>query len=191
MKLRVAVALAATLILSACYPPVTKNPVGVTAGIRPDKALIGLWEGEGHDHKRSYFHFLPKSDGSIEVIIVEENPVDADVTIAMVTTATLGANRYMNARLVSNGVEPETDQPPGTVPVLYRIDAKGTLTLAMMDETATKAAIDAHKIKGTTGKGGTDDAVITADPKALDAFMRSAAAVALFETPFFTLHKVK
>ncbi|MEI9887066.1 MAG: hypothetical protein WDN08_11305 [Rhizomicrobium sp.] len=187
-----ALALAAALILSACYPPTTSHPVGTTAGLKSDPALSGLWVGKDADGKPGYFHFLPQSDGSITAVIVEggDKP-DADWMIATLTTATLGDKHYMNARLTSTNGKTEEGAPSGTVPVLYRIDAKGTLTLAMMDETPTKAAIKAGKIKGTPGQGDMGDAEITADPTALDGFFKSAAAASLFDKPFFTLHRVK
>ena len=77
------------------------------------------------------------------------------------------------------------------MPVLYRIDAKGRLTLSLMNEDGTKAAMRAGKIKGTIEKGEYGDAMITADPAALDKFLASPAAAALFAKPFFTLHKME
>ncbi|HEY0107613.1 MAG TPA: hypothetical protein VGB91_16140 [Rhizomicrobium sp.] len=185
-----AFALAAIFALAACYPPVTTHPVGTTAGLAPDPALTGLWKGTNSDGKPGYFHFLQQSDGTTVALIVEAGPKAEDWNVATLTTARLGANRVMNATLQWTNDKPET-APPGTVPVLYRIDARGTLTLALMDETAVKAAIAAGRIKGTVGTGEFGDAIITADPKALDALFASPGAVKLFAEPFFTLRKVE
>jgi hypothetical protein len=193
-KFHTTLALAAALILSACYPPTTSHPVGTTAGLKVDTALTGTWRGVADDGKPSYFHFLAPSDGTQSVIIAESGPKAEDWNYVTLTTAKLGANRFMNARMeIANG-KPESgdaEAPAGTVPVLYRIDAKGVMTLAMMDETAVKAAIRAGRIKGTIEKGEMGDAVITAEPAALDAFLATPAALALFAKPFFTVKKVE
>ncbi|HEY0303242.1 MAG TPA: hypothetical protein VGC36_17990, partial [Rhizomicrobium sp.] len=163
-----------------------------TAGLKSDPALSGVCVGTDADGKPGYFHFLPQGDGSITAVIVEDgSKPDAEWMIATLTTAALGDRHYMNARLTTTNGKAEEGAPAGTVPVLYRIDAKGTLTLAMMDEKATKDAIKAGKLKGTTGEGEMGDAVLTDDAAALDGFFKSAAAAGLFAKPFFTLRKVK
>jgi hypothetical protein len=191
-KFPTALALCLGLILSACYPPTTSHPVGTTAGLKVDAALTGTWRGVNDDGKPSYFHFLAPSDGTLSVIIAESGPKAEDWNYVTLTTAKLGANRFMNARMeISNGKPESADAPAGTVPVLYRIDAKGVMTLSMMDETAVKAAIRAGKIKGTIEKGEMGDAVITAEPAALDKFLATPAGLALFAKPFFTVKKVE
>lgn len=184
----------AALALAACYPPTTSHPIGMTTGLKPDPVLTGLWKGHPPDPKQAggYFHFLPQQDGSITVILVEsgEKP-DGEWNLITLTTGKTGANRFINARILSSNGKPETGAPSGTVPVLYRLDAKDRMTLYLMDETAVKGAITAGKIKGTIEKGSLGDAVITADPTELDAFMESPQALALFDKPFFILRKMK
>jgi hypothetical protein len=184
----------ALLALAACYPPVTSHPVGTTAGLKPDPVLVGLWKGAptNKDERSSYYHFLPQLDGTTRAVIVQggDKP-DADVILVKMTTAKLGAIRYMNATLVDSKGNPEEGSPAGTVPVLYKIDAKGVMTLCLMDEKAAKDAITAGKIKGTIEKGEYGDATITADPAALDKFLQSPAGLALFKKPFVTLHRME
>lgn len=192
--IRLAVATLAVVALAACYPPTTSHPIGTTAGLKPDPLLAGLWKGGPPEpgERGGYFHFLPQSDGSITAILVQAgDKPDGDWNLITLTTAKAGANRFMNARMLSSNGKPEDDAPAGTVPVLYRLDSKGRLTLYLMDETATKAAITAGKIKGRIEKGSMGDATITADPAALDAFMASPAARTLFVKPFFVLHKME
>jgi hypothetical protein len=184
-----AFALIAVLALAACYPPVTRTPVGTTAGLKPDMALAGTWKGVDSDGKPGYFHFLVQADGSMTAVIVASGPKAEDWNAATLTTARVGANRIMNARLLSSNGKNE-NAPPGTVPVLYRIDQKGTLTLAMMDEPAVKRAIADGKIKGTIEKGEFGDVTITGDAKTIDALFASPDIAHLFAKPFFTLHKV-
>jgi len=179
----------AVAVLTACYPPVTSRPVGTTVGLRPDPALRGDWKGVNESGEPGYFHFLFQSDGTITAVIVASGPKAEDWNVATLTTAKLGANRIMNARLVlSNGKE--ENAPAGTVPVLYRIDPHGTLTLALMDEAKVKRAIADGKINGEVEGGAAGDATIAGDAKALDSFFASPDAARLFDRPFFTLHKV-
>ncbi len=189
-RIKIVAALAAMLVLAACYPPTTSHPLGTTGGARPDPALSGTWKGINSDGKPFYLHLLPQSDGTLSAVLVESGPKAEDWNVVTATTATLGANRYMNARMLWTNGKPE-GAPPGTVPVLYRFDAKGALTFALMDEDAVKAAIAAGRIKGTVEKGQFGDAKITADPKALDAFFASPAVTKLFADPLFTVRKVE
>ncbi|MEI9989889.1 MAG: hypothetical protein WDM86_07605 [Rhizomicrobium sp.] len=189
-RIKLVLALAATLALSACYPPTTGHPLGTTAGIKPDPVLTGTWKGTNSDGKPFYLHLLQQSDGTLAAVIVESGPKAEDWNVVTATTATLGANRYMNARLLWTNGKPE-NAPAGTVPVLYRLDAKGVLTFSLMDEDAVKAAIAAGKIKGTVEKGQWGDVTITADPKALDAYFAAPGAAKLFLQPFFTVRKVE
>jgi hypothetical protein len=189
-RIALALALAAALALSACYDTTT-HPLGTTAGIKRDPALIGTWKGVSADGKPGYFHFLAQTDGSITVLIVGDDKVSNDWNVATVTTTMLGANHLMNARLVEGDGKPITDQPPGTVPVLYRIDAKGTLTVALPQSEAVRAAIKAGKIKGRIEAGAYGDTTITADPRTLDVFFARPDVDKLFAEPFFTLHRVR
>jgi len=188
-RIKYVLALAATLALTACYPPTTSHPVGTTAGLKPDPVLQGTWKGVNSDGKPFYMHFLPQSDGTLSAVIVESGPKAEDWNVVTATTTTLGANHYMNARLLWTNGKPE-NAPAGTVPVLYRMDAKGQLTFSLMDEAAVKAAITAGKIKGTVEKGELGDATITADVKTLDAYFSTPGVTKLFANPMFTVHKV-
>jgi len=178
-------ALAAALILSACYPPVTSHQVGTTVGIKNDPAVVGVWRAPGDkEHRPTYLHFLPRLEGPMAVLMVEGGPQpDGDWNEVSVTTARFGTFGFMNARLISGNGKSIEDQPEGTIPLLYRFGAKGRLLLYLPDETATKAAIKAGKIKGTITDNGKGDAVITADGAALDKFLASPAGQALYIKP--------
>ncbi len=55
--------------------------------------------------------------------------------LVSLTTARFGKAGLMNARVLSEDGEPEAGAPSNaTVPILYRIDAKGVLTLSLADE---------------------------------------------------------
>jgi len=195
MRIMPYMAAALMLLLAACYPPTTTHPVGTTAGLSNDAALTGLWRGKMHnDEDRDvYFHFLPQADGTIAVVMVQSGAQpDGDWSVATITTATLGSNHFMNARLTHNGDSDDDDAGQhGTVPLLYRMTGPDKIALFLMDEDATKAAIKAHDIPGTVEPGQFGDAVITAAPKDLDAFMASKKGAALFGERFATLTKIE
>jgi hypothetical protein len=192
-RLSATAALATTLVLSACYPPVTSHPVGTTVGAKVDPAVVGVWRAPGDkEHRPTYLHILPRLDGPMAVIMVEGGPQpDGDWNEIAVTTARFGAYGFMNVRLISANGKPVDDQPGGTIPVLYRFDAKGDLMLCLPDEDATKAAIKAGKIKGTVTDNGKGDATITADGAALDRFLTSRAGQALYNKPFSIFTRVE
>ncbi len=145
-----------------------------------------------------YAHFLKARPGrfahhSARCLRRQGGGYGQDPLVALGTTATLGGHHFLNARLVSGNGKTEAGEPAGTMPLLYTIDAKGALTLKLMDEKAAKALIKAGKIKGDAGEGDNGDAIITADSKALDAFGYAVPwpqLAALFVKPLFVLHKV-
>jgi hypothetical protein len=185
----------AALALSSCYPPITRHQVGTTIGLKNDPLLLGSWKSEpqsgGKENEFFYFHFLPAKDGTMLAVLVPHGGSASDLMLVKVTTVRLGAAGILNARLVPGPDSDSSQQPPGSIPILYRLDARGRMLLFMLDEDATKKAIRAGRIAGTTGKSDTDDAVITADGPALDKFFRSPAGLALFKSPFETLTKMK
>ena len=192
---RLLAALALALTLGACYPPTTSHPVGTTAGFKNDPALVGLWKSTPPDktERGTYVHFLPRLDGTIWAIMVQTgDQPDGDWYYVTLTTVRLGASRFANARiLIGDGTTEGSDLQKGTVPTLYRFNAKGQMLLFMMDEKAVKAAILSGKIKGTVEKGEMGDAVITAEPAALDKFLQTPAGPALFTKQAFTLTKME
>ena len=76
------------------------------------------------------------------------------------------------------------------IPIRYDIGKDGKLTLSLLDDKATTAAIKAGRIKGTV-EGSEEDCHITADPKELDAFFATKAGAALFSAKLVVLTKVK
>lgn len=188
-------AAAAMLLLAACFPPTTTHPVGSTTATANDPALTGLWRGKSDqstDDRGLYFHFLPTSDNTITVVMVQAGPEpDGDWMIASITTATLGGNHIMNAQIKFSDGKAEEDSREGTIPLLYRFEGPNRLVLYLMDEDATKAAIQAHKITGTVEQGQFGDAVITAPSKDLDAFLATKKGAALFGERFATLTKME
>jgi hypothetical protein len=190
MKLvRFAVALCCTVVLAACFPPVTKNPIG-SLQLGADRTLAGTWNAKMEDadngDNQATFQFTRR--GNTLVVLITSKKKDEDSLKAIVTTTKIGANRFMNAKLVSMGKDEDDEAPPGTVPLLYRLEG-ASVVLYLMNEDKTKAAIQAGKIKGSVEPGQFGDAIITANQRALDAFIASDEGVALFSEKFATLSR--
>ena len=184
----------AALLLAACLPVTTDHPVGSTVGFKPDPALIGMWKGHGDskDDKNGYFAFLRNDDGSMTAMLVTFE-TDADQwNVYEADVATLGANHIMSVRLKSEDGKPANEEDARQIiPIRYDIGKDGKLTLSLLDDKATTAAIKAGRIKGTVHEGSEDDGHITADPKELDAFFATKEGAALFSAKLVVLAKVR
>jgi len=189
--IRIAFALIAALAATACLPVASKSPIGSTQGFVIDPSLIGTWKGAANGEKvASYFHFLPGRENTIMAVVVTP-PGDDDQGgwgAFALQTVKLGSNYFMNAQEVSDNGQVATDKTAqNTTPLLYKIGDDGKLTLYMLDEKATAAAIKAGKIAGTVEPGDYGDVTLTADPEALDAFFQTPEGLALFTEPFAVL----
>lgn len=188
------IVLVAAFSLAGCFPPYTTHPVGTTIGFSNDPVLTGTWRAEATSAddggKFQYYHFLPATNGSILVVVVPSIGGSSELALARLTTVRVGADHIMNLRLIAGPDSDASGQPPGTVPLLYRLDAKGRLLFFTPDEGAVKDAIKARKIAGKLGKNGTDAIVITSSGAALDKFFLSSAGLALFSVQQVTLTKL-
>jgi hypothetical protein len=189
--IRIVFALIAALSASACLPVSSKSPIGSTQGFVIDPSLIGTWKGAANGEKvASYFHFLPGRENTIMAVVVTPSSEDdqGGWGAFALQTVKLGSSYFMNAQEVSDNGKVASDQSAqNTTPLLYKISDDGKLTLYMLDEKATAAAIKAGKIAGTVEPGDFGDVAITADPEALDAFFQTPEGLALFTTPFAVL----
>jgi len=186
--LRAAVAMAAMLLAAGCLPVTSKTPVGTTAGLGADEALTGTWIGKSldaedkSDIRTIYFHFLKGKDGNLMALMVGAAGKNDDDWMAFnLSTATLGKNRFINAvETFDNNRPAEAPLKDANIPLLYTIKG-GKLTLYWLDEDKVKVAIKAGRIAGTIEPGDFGDVKITADAAALDAFMATPEAAALFK----------
>ena len=192
--IRFAVLGLAALFVAACLPVTTKNPVGSTVGFKADPAIIGLWKGRGDDSddKDGYFYFLRNEDGSITAILITPGKDTDDWGTFTLQTASLGANHLMNVReALKNGQPNDEELAKANILLLYRIERDGKLTLALLDDEATAAAVKAGKIQGTIEPGSSGDVHITAEPAAQDAFFATKEGAALFSKKLVTLTRVR
>jgi hypothetical protein len=193
-SLRILFVLAMALVASACLPVTTTAPVGSTVGFQADPALTGIWRGEQTKGEGPVFmSFYPQTDGTTSVVGMSA-PGKSDSggwAVYSLQTSTLGPYHFMNAREVSDNGKPSDSSANGTFPLLYRVNGDGALVIYLLDDNATKAAIQSGKIAGTVQQGQFGDITITAAPADLDAFMQSPAGRALFAKPLLILKKVK
>lgn len=189
--IRIVFVLLAALAATACLPVATKSPIGTTQGFMVDPSLVGTWKGSANGEKvESWFHFLPGHDNTLMAIVVTP-PNDTDQGgwgAFALQTVKLGKSWFMNAQEVSdNGNVANDKTAQNTTPLLYKISDDGKLTLYMLDEKATAAAIKAGKIQGTVEPGEDGDVTITAEPDDLDAFFQTPEGIALFSKQFAVL----
>ena len=197
---RFAVALAVSLLVTACLPVTSTSPVGTTVGFTADPALSGLWRGQVHQPEGwVYITFFPQTDNTTTAVLIsppdasrKDDSAQGDWSVYSLQTAALGPYRYMNAKEISNnGKAPDEAQAGKTFPLLYRVNSDGALVIYLLDEKAAAVAIKSGALAGTVGQGSFGDITLTADPAALDAFMATPAGRALFVKPLILLKKVK
>jgi len=196
-RLRITLAIACTLLATACLPVTTKSPVGSTAGLGVDSALYGTWKGRNADPNDKargygYFHFIKGKDGALTALMVSAaGGSDDEWTAFTLRTATLGKNHFINVVETFDNNEPApSDLKDTSFPVLYKFGKNHTLTLYLLDEDKTKEAIAAGKLQGTIESGSYGDVKITSDDAALDAFMATPEAIKLFKA-FLVLKKAE
>ena len=186
-------AMASALLLGACLPVTSLHPIGSTAAAAPDAALPGAWRGKMKGaESASTLYVLPQKDGGTALFVTEPGRKEAGSWGSFaITTATLGANHFINAReVIDEGKPAEGKMATSFFSLLYRISGN-SLTLYLLDEKKTAAAIKAGKLKGTVEEGTDGDVAITEDPAPLDRFMAGKAGAALFGPPLMVLHKLK
>jgi hypothetical protein len=190
--MRFALIAAAALFVAACLPVTTKHPVGTTTGFKSDPALLGIWKGRGEekDDKDGYITFLNNGDGTMTALVFSPTDDQGEWETYTLQIATVGSSHVMNARAALKNGQPITGDEANTLfPLLYQIK-NGSLTLSLLDDDATKAAIRSGRIEGTIDPGDMGDAHITAEPAVLDAFFASKDGSALFSKKLLTLHRI-
>jgi hypothetical protein len=189
--LRLAAAVSAALLTCACLPVTTKTPIGSTAGFKPDPALYGVWRDQNREKdNEGFISFLKDGQDGMTAVLVSPSSDGGDWQVFQVKTATLGGRTFMNAREIQAHGKAADDELAGhDIPVLYRVRGR-TLTLILLDEKKTAAAIRAGAITGTIDPGEYGDVHITADAAALDKFIESDAGIALFSARAIVMKRV-
>ena len=185
------------LMLAGCLPVTSKAPVGTTVRQSADPALIGTWRPVAEKTKTKdngppgYFHLIAAKDGTITALLVSTGAAakkNGEWSLYRAAGATLGGHHYLNVQIVSDDGTPAKDAN-ANIPVLYRFGKDGKLTLYLLGEEATKAAIASGAIAGTVADGKLGDVELTATPQKLDAFLASEKGAALFTEKLVTLKR--
>jgi hypothetical protein len=190
-----ALALTCAILAAGCVVPTSKYPVGTTTGLTRDTALLGTWKDDvfrvdfGED-----IHVVPVGDGVMTAFSsrLPDKPDEAgELSIYQFTTATLGANHFINARELKLEGD-ERKQLTQWTPLFYTVRNDGrSLKLYYLNQEKTIKAIESGTLKGhiekhktTNSEGKTEDIIdsieITSEPVELDAFMATPQAVELF-----------
>lgn len=178
--------------LSGCLPVTTKTPVGTTAGLGGDPALIGVWRVEEKKAESGYIAFLKNGDGTLTAIVNGDDKSGPDVWQRFqIKTATLAGHNFINAREIEVGGKTADDSLAGEIiPIRYEI-LRNRLALYLFDEKKTADAIKAGALAGTVEPGDFGDVHVTADGASLDAFMQAAAGLKLSEgEPTLVLRRI-
>jgi hypothetical protein len=193
-------ALGCAFLACACLPVTAKNPVGSTAGFRPDSELLGVWRGKVKDDP-AYIAFVNDPRNGMSAVLVSPPRAGdgGDWEVYEVKAAVLGGHRFLSVRSTFENGHVANEWPAGvTAPVLYRVTRR-TLALYLLDDAATAAAIRAGEIHGTVDPDMIDshgkitvrgDVHINEDAAAFDAFMQSPRGLALFKTPLMVLSRL-
>jgi len=180
--------------LGACLPVTSKVPVGTTMGFRQDQALLGTWRAQAEkDDKPAYVHILANDDQTMSAVVISppEDKNGGDWSVYRLQAATLGSNRVLNVQeQFANGKPSEGPLASEHIILLYRASGPGRITLYQMDDKALAAAIRAGEIAGEIEPGESGDVRLTAEAGALDKFMSTPRAAALFSKALVTLTRI-
>src|ERR1700742_1159249 len=110
-SMRFAVLGMAALFVAACLPVTTRNPVGTSAGFIQDPSIVGVWKVEPQkddtDNKQGFIAFLnAEDDGAMTAVMVAPGKDTGDWGSYNLKLATLGQNRFINARTATNNGKP-------------------------------------------------------------------------------------
>jgi hypothetical protein len=149
-----------SLLLSACCPMVSENPLSDPAA--PDQRLEGLWQsGTGQDEE-VYLHIGRQSEDNTMVALSVEHKDDGTLDtmeIPFFLTRT-DAGDYMNLRLEDlSGEAPDTNG--GYVFIKYVLPAENTLLMFSLDREPVISAIRENRLEGEITYKRTDTPVET------------------------------
>ncbi|MEI9932746.1 MAG: hypothetical protein WDM89_19985 [Rhizomicrobium sp.] len=145
-------------------------------GFKQDASIVGVWKVEpdksNKDDKAGFIAFLnAEEDGAMTAIMIAPGKDAGDWGVYNLKLATLGQNHFINAwATTNNGRAAEKDEANADVLLLYRLGKDGRLTLYLLDDEKTAAAVRAGKLKGEVRKGTSSDVHLTAEPAHLDKF---------------------
>ena len=144
-KISVTIAIIA-ILLSACCPTVSVNPLSTPAGI--DKRLEGVWKYDSKEGDEVYLHIGEKSENTMVALSVEHkrNGKLDIIKIPFFLTRT-GANNYLNVKLEDLAKE-VSEGNKGFIFLKYVFIDNNTIHFYQLDRQLIISAIQANKLTG-------------------------------------------
>jgi hypothetical protein len=171
----VVAAIAAALVLSACFT-VSKNAPTGTGPIN-DERLVGAWRGVDADDGKeadAFLHFQkPEDDKPLRLVWVE----DRSYQVYDVTTMVIGGKNVFAAKLLTP-LEKTGEIPDGFYLGFYEFKSPGEARFWLLDAEKVGKLIDSGKVKGVKPPNKYDMATLTGSPAELARFLASADAQA-------------
>ena len=135
-----------TILLSACCPMVSVNPLSTPAGI--DKRLEGVWKYDSKEGDEVYLHIGEKSENTMEAWSVEhkKNGKLDIINIPFFLTKT-SANNYLNVKL-EDLAEEVSEGNKGFIFLKYAFVDHNTLHFYQLDRKLIISAIQENKLTG-------------------------------------------
>ena len=141
----VAIAIIA-ILLSACCPMVSVNPLSTPAGL--DKRLEGVWKFDSKEGDEVYLHIGEQSENTMSALSVEHksNGKLDIIKIPFFLTRT-SENNYLNVKLEDLAKE-VSEGNKGFILLRYVFTDNNTLLLYQLDRQLIISAIQTNKLAG-------------------------------------------
>lgn len=135
-----------TIILSACCPMVSVNPLSPPAGL--DKRLEGVWKYDSKEGEEVYLHIGEKSENTMVALSVEHKKNDKldIIQIPFSLTKTI-TNNYLNVKL-GDLSEEVSGGNKGYLFLKYSFADNNTLFFFQLDRQLIISAIQTNKLTG-------------------------------------------
>jgi hypothetical protein len=134
------------LLLSACSPTISVNPLSSPAGI--DERLEGAWKYKSEKDAEVYLHIGKKSDTTMLALSVElKNDGELDIIHIPFFLTKTGMNNYLNIKL-EDLKEEVSEGYKGYVFIKYVFMDNDTLHLYSYENEPIISAIKANRLKG-------------------------------------------
>lgn len=152
------------LVLAACCPLTSVNPLGPVQDAQHDARLAGAWRIDSPRNELAFVH-LAKADGNRMQVLALEHQAEGRMEWAAFTVYVVAraGNHYLNIDLKEVGTE-EARKYQGHIVVHYTLPDNDTLVLARMDLEAVVAAIESGNLSGEVTYEAAGNAANTPSP---------------------------
>ena len=190
---RLCAAVLLLLILTACGPAESVNPLSDPLQAKHDEELLGTWAGRNEDDT-ILMHFVPAKKSFTHIVLVGRGKDGADILTYEMFPTSIGKNRYMNVRnwkpKPQAGGKKEDASGKRFFFTKYEI-AEDILTIWTTKNGTIRKAIEQQKLEGEIRKGKHFTSVTITDSSGnLSRFVQSTEHEILFEL-FMKFKKVE